>query len=314
MNTIISSRLLQVVFLVVVVLVPTSRVSAYPPSNAAVLYYRTFMIMEHPDEAKRKMLYSTATCRIGLSRETKDYVHQWRNHVIDPMVTAAEIPNCDWGFDYSQGHALRLPHIGHFRFLVSLILADAQIFAENGDYEQALRRCLTAVRMGHHVSEGPSLCFFTGIGVVDMANKSIQGLLGKMPQDPETLKWLKNELVRAESRAFPFESCMAIDFAITGVHMQRETGEKIIGTDFGQWAQAKLPELAAARARKAPEEFFAENQRYWENYTSSAQAALKLPYPDAFFSLKKLSERSQRDAGKPEAALTALFVGASVLT
>jgi hypothetical protein len=277
--------------------------------NAALLYYQAFMIINSVlkrDEATMKMLCDLPVDKIKPDEKSKLNVESYRR-VIDLAVTAAKIPNCDWGLDYSKGLLLNIPHLGQCRPLAQVILADAQILTSKADYKKALSRCLTAQKMGHHISQGNFICYLQGKRIIDAANECIQGILPDASEDLEILKWLKKQLTQTESRTFPFKTCVEIELKQLSIYMKKETAEKAFQPDFYKWAKEELPKTAAKLAKKAPEDFFAKNKKYWNNHASRVKACLEQPYKDAYLSLKKLLEKAQQEPDNPDAAMTAFL-------
>jgi hypothetical protein len=255
----------------------------------------------------RDMLDDLSKGKIKPDEKIEKHVENHRG-VIELAVAAAEIPNCDWGLDYSKGLSLNIPYLDQCRPLAQIVLADAQIFASKGDYKQALSRCLSIQKMGHHVSQGELMCYVIGAGIVKwVADKCTRNVLGDMPEDLKTLHWFKNQLVETESRAFSFETCVENELKKLGIYMRKEIAEKTIEPDFYTWAEEKLPKPVAEFAKEAPEEFFARNEKYWNDYTVRLKAALELPYADGYTSLSQLHEQIQQDANNPNAAMTALL-------
>lgn len=296
----------KIMFVALILLMSTQSVFTYPPDNAALLYYQAFMIIERPDNTMRDMLDDLSKGKIKPDEKIEKYVENHRG-VIELAVAAAEMPNCDWGLDYSKGLSLNIPYLEQCHTLAWVILADAQIFASKGDYKQALSRCLSVQKMGHHVSQGELMCYMIGAGIVKMADKRTRNVLGDMPEDLKTLRWFKNQLVETESRAFPFKTCVENELKKLSIYMKKGIAEKEFKPDFYAWAKEELPKPVAKFAKKAPEEFFARNEKYWNDYTVRLKAALELPYADGYTSLSQLYEQTQQDANNPNAAMTAFL-------
>ncbi len=306
MRMVRSNKLKTTICVALLLLTSTSSAFAYPPDNAAVLYYQAFMVIERPDDDVLKMLDDVSEGKIKPNDDVKKIVERYRN-VIDLVTEAANIANCDWGMDYSKGVDLIIPYLGHCRVLAWVTLADAQILTSKGDYKKALGRCLTVQKAGHHVSQGELLCYLTGTTMINMANKCVQSILANMPQDLKTLHWFKNQLVQIENRSYSFKTCVETELKKLRIYIRKETAEKAFDTDFYKWAKVKLPKPVADRAIEAPEEFFAENEKYWDNYTVRLKAALELPYADGYTCLTKLHKQIQQDANNPDTALTAFW-------
>jgi len=306
MKTMKSNKLAKVILSTLVLLVSASSAFAYPPDNAAVLYYQAFMVMEHPDNETLKMLNDVLYGKVNPNDEIERYVERYRR-IIDLATEAANIPNCDWGLDYSKGVGLIIPYLGHCRPLAWVTLADAQILASKGDYERALGRCLTIQKIGHHVSQGDLLCYHTGMSLNNMTNKCVQSILANMPGDLKTLQWFKKQLVQTDNRVYSFKTCVETELKKLSIYIEKDTAEKAFDIDFYEWVKVKLPSSVANRAIESPEEFFAGNEQYWNNYKASVLVALELAYAEGYTFLSKLHEQIQQDANNPDTALTAFW-------
>ena len=283
----------------------TNTIFPYPPDNAALLYYQAFLMIERIDVIMLKTLADLLAGRIKPNEEIKKYIKSCQN-IIDLIVLAAEVPNCNWGLDYSKG-ALTPPHLGYCRYVARLILADAQLSASTGNYKQALSRCLTTRKMGHHIRKGDLLCYLLGTTIISLADKSIRDILGNVSRDVTTLLWFKNELIQSESRVFSLKSGVEIELQKLSIYMSKDTAEKAFEPDFYEWAKVKLPKHVADYAIRAPEEFFRQNEKYWNSYKDRVIAALDLPYKEAYSSLSQLQTEIKQKADEPNAALTSFW-------
>lgn len=280
----------------------TDTIFPYSPDNAALLYYQAFLMIERIDDTMLKTLADLLAGRIKLNEEIKEHIKRYRD-VIDLIVVAAEVPNCDWGLNYSKG-ALTPPHLGYCRYVARLILADAQLSASTGNYKKAMRRCLTIRKMGHHIRKGDLFCYVFGTAIISLADKPTRNILENVSRDLTTLLWFKNELIQSESRVFSLKSCVEIELQKLSIYMNKDTAEKAIEPDFYEWAKVQLPKHVADYAIRAPEEFFMQNEKYWNSYKDRLNAALDLPYKEAHSSLSKLQTEIKQKADEPNAALT----------
>lgn len=284
----------------------TDTIFPHPPDNAALLYYQAFLMIECIDDTMLKTLADLLAGRIKLNEEIKEYTKRCRD-AIDLIVVAAEMPNCDWGLDYSKGAKLTISHLGYCRYVARLILADAQLSASTGNYKQSMRRCLTIRKMGHHIRKGDLLCYVLGTTIISLADKPTRNILGNVSRDLTTLLWFKNELIQSESRVFSLKSCVEIELQKLSIYMNKDTAEKAFEPDFYEWAKVQLPKHVADYAIRAPEEFFMQNAKYWNKYIGSLNAALDLPYKEAHSSLLKLETEIKQKADEPNAALTSFW-------
>ena len=98
-----------------------SPAAAYPPDNAAVLYYQAFMLYQAEDEIK-PMLDDYWHGRIERNETLEAYLAKNRP-VIDMVLDATRIDRCDWGLDYAQGTEVLLPPHNQARNVFFLIAA-----------------------------------------------------------------------------------------------------------------------------------------------------------------------------------------------
>ncbi len=274
--------------------------------NAALLYYQAFLLttMQQPDEAMIKILSEIAAGRIQPTDQARDFLDRHRS-AIDLLLQAAQIPDCNWGIDHSTWPAL--PHIARRLLPMRIVLADAQILADKGDFKDALKRCIAVIRMGHHISTGGSVCCVSGMGVIETANKSLQVILGKMPPDADVLEWLKDELAKTEDWRFPFRRSVEIELGATGAYINRQQAQNALGPNFGEWARDRLAQEVAEFAIRCPDEFFARNEKYWNDYASAVSGALDYDYAEAIGAFGRLEEKTKHDKDTIDGVLTGFF-------
>ena len=180
MKTIRSKKTTTAIFAVLVLLVSAPSVFAYPPDNAAVLYYRAFMLYEKPDNDID--LWDYWKGNIELNEKIEE--HLTRNHrVIDIVLDATRIDRCDWGLDYSQGTEVLLPPLHKARELFVLLAAEATMQTQRGDYRKALGRCMSIYRMARHINERPIMCYLVAVAINAANHRCISQILSDMPQD-----------------------------------------------------------------------------------------------------------------------------------
>ena len=282
---------------------------AYPPDNAAALYYKAFLLYER-DKQMEERLADLAKGRINLDETIKNYVKKNRN-IINIAIDASERENCDWGINYSEGMSVLIPHLSKMRILARLVITDAKILAEQGDYEGALNRCTSVLKMAQHVNDGIIINYLVGISLRDLANNCIRSILGNMQPDSETLNWLKSELLETELDPSSVKAAIGADSNafMTGVGI--ETKDKLLRFLDDECDGLSFPRYASERIKNADEEFFGKNLSYWENYVSRQIAAFDLPYQQAHAKLKELSEIPGKEAPEnPDATLTLVFAPA----
>ena len=307
MKTISSNKLPKLMCLAAILLLSTQSAFAYPPDNAAVLYYRACLFYQS-DKAMMSKVTDLLKGRIEVDEDIKKYVAT-NGHTIDFALTAADVKNCDWGVDYSKGFSTVLPHYAPLKDIAKLILADAKILAAQGDYETALSHCTSVLKMARHVSDGIIISYLVGIAFEDLANNCIQNILADMPQDSEALTCFKNELVDIETRTPSMKAAVSKDFKAWSADARIEKKDELLR--FLNDECLSFPEYASERLKNADEEFFERNRDYSQNFVNQQIAAFDLAYEQAYTRLKELSEIPSKDAAKnPDATLTVALVPA----
>ena len=305
MKTFKSSKLTKVILVTLVLLVSTSAAFAYPPDNAAVLYYKASMLYEADDEMN-DMLFNLGKGRIELNEKIKEFVK--KNHkLLTIVLDASEVENCDWGFDFSQGLNVLFPRFGKLKQLTWLIAADARILAEQGNYKAALGRCISICKIARHMNERPLINYLLSISFNAVANNCVIEILSDMPQDMETLTWLKDQLNQMDERPISIKLALYYkrEAGITSMNPQK-ISNAISGLDDGACKEDLLERISSA-----DEKFFERNIKYWNNYMDSAEAAIDLPYSETYSTLKSLDENLAKDLGEnPDLALAATYAPA----
>jgi hypothetical protein len=283
----------------VILLISVSQAIAYPPDNAAVLYYKAFMILQEPSEDVKEMMTDLREGKIKPNDEIKQCLQDNR-HVIEFTETAAGVWDCDWGHDISKGFDVLLPELSKLRMTAFLLTADAQILAEKGDYKAALGKCLTLHKMARHVGDRMLISYLVGNSLNTLANKRIGEVLSRMPDDVETLMWLKNQIYDISSRSNTLKAAMSSEREIALQHIRREN----IGTILDELGETEgISKDFIDKIRNGDEEFFRTSREYYSNFITSAQVALDLPYPQSHKKLEQLSKKAEKQAADNPAAI-----------
>ena len=296
-----------IVTLVVVELGACARPAvAYPPDNAAVLYYRAFMLYKAEDEMK-PMLDDYRQGRIELNEEIEEYLARNRR-VIDIVLDATRIDSCNWGLDYSQGTEVLLPPHHEVRDIFFLIAPEAAMQADKGDHRKALGRCVSMYRMARHFNERPLTCYLVGTAITAATHKCVTRFLSEMPPEIDTLTWLRAELNELDKK--PYSIKPALDW-------KREAGQISMSPDkIGRAVQAGLDDgdvkrQILKRIRTADHQFYATNITYWNDFMDRVQAAFEMPYAKAYAELQQLDKKpSEEFDTNPDATLTVCFAPA----
>ena len=288
------------IFAVLVLLVSSPSLSAYPPDNAAVLYYKAFMLYEPEHQID---LWDYWKGNIKSNEKIEEFLKKNRR-IIDIVLDATRIDHCDWGLDYSQGAEVLLPPHHKARQIFALLAAEARMQADRGDYKKALGRCISIYRMARHLNERPIICYLVGTAINSATHKYITTqFLSEMPQDTETLTWLRDELAEFDKQPYSIKPTLRWKREAAIISMSPERIGDVVesGLDDGPTKKKTLE-----RIRTADQQFFDRNREYWNNYMNGIEAAFDLPYPQGYAKLKKLDdELSDEFATNPNATLTA---------
>ena len=165
------------------------------PDNAALLYYQAFLLHPEPDADTSELIHNVL--RGGEPNEKlKKYLKQLDcRDTIEFAKAATQLPLCDWGIRYSQGIRTPLPQLVHIRDLSFLLYVNARVLAADGDYREAINRCLAIQRIAEHVGDDTIISYFLSLSLNGSAHRCIKDVLGSMPPDIDVLVWLRNQLI-----------------------------------------------------------------------------------------------------------------------
>jgi hypothetical protein len=298
----ITKQKIKIKCVFLILLLSASFVEAYPPDNAAVLYYRAFLVVKEPGEEVSKMMTDMRVGKIKSNEKVRQYIEENRR-VIEMLETAADIPICDWGHDLSKGFDLLMPGLAKIRRTAFLLAADAQVLLEDGEHKKALEKCLTMHKIARHVGDDTIISFLVGTSLNTLANKRIVDVLSDMPDDPGTLQWLKSRIVGISNNIVSIRAAMNREREMSALEIRKER----IGAILDAVGEEALSESANAnvikKIRNADEKFFADSRAYYTNVMNNVIVALNLPYQQSHRTLTELNERIRKDAKKNEAAV-----------
>jgi len=305
MKTLSSNKITQAICIILIVLVSTSLVFAYPPDNAAVLYYRASLNYNVNDTMKNK-LSELIKGDIGIDEEIKDYV-QSNKIWIKQFIDAGEAPHCDWGIDYSEGIATLMPPFAPLRNMAKIVLAQAKITAESKDYKKSLDLCLSVHKAGNHIADGGLLIsHLVGISLNGTANQCIMDILPHISNNPEILIWLRGQVFDVSGKVPQMKTALNKDIRIFAQDIRKEKADYML-----ELAGDNIPKEQAQIIRQANETFFKANKEYLMEHLASLLTAIDLPYPQSYEQLVKLGERPGGEIKKnPHAIMTACLAPA----
>jgi len=306
MKTINRNMMRQMICAIFILLAPTSLVYAYPPDNAAVLYYRASLSYITNSTMEKKLL-ELIKGDIGIDEEIKTYVQSNKNW-IKQFVDAGEAPHCDWGIDYSEGLATLAPPYASLRNIARIVLVQAKIAAESTDYKRALDLCLSVHKAGAHICNADILIsHLVGISLNGIANQCIVDILPQISDSPHMLIWLKNCVYDVSERFPSVKASINSDLRICAQDIRKKKAEDIIFEMAGDF----IPKDKRQIIRNGDEEFFKANKEYLMEHLGSLLTAIDLPYPQSYEQLVELGEKPGRESKKnPHAILAGILAPA----
>jgi hypothetical protein len=280
------------------------------PDNAALLYYQAFLLYEQPDESTRDLLKELSEGKIEPGEKIIKYVEGCHTSLELAMV-GSEIPNCNWGVRFSEGFAANLPYLAQARFLYRLIVADARILADQGDYKQALSRCLVAKRIGQHMGDNMLISVFVAISIDKGTNNCIRDILGRTPADVDRLQWLKTQLATVPTRALSINHAMKLEQEVVLRTLQIDNIDMLVEILTGAGIEVSDEMLEAA-----DEVSLEKCREHYSNHMSAMQNILSasMTYAKKYRELEKLDKRAKSEAkDNTDAALTAFLAPTSAM-
>lgn len=277
----------------------------YPPDNAAVLYYKAFMLYK-PDDTMGDMLSEYATGKTALNETITEFLTKRQTQkVITAVTDAAQIQNCDWGLNFDEGFEMEMPFLGSLRKLTYLIIADAKLLAEQGDYKAALSQCIATKKMAVHAGNDTLVSFLVSIAINALANSAIQDILNSDIDIP-TLNLLKDQLQSIQKTQPQAKDALVNDFTIA-LKWKKQAVKMISVESFveNKDAQQKFKEIVNN------DELLAKNFEYYQRHTNLIIKAFSLPYPRGYEQLQTIEKMPDEDSkNNPDALFAAIFAPA----
>ncbi|MBL7214474.1 MAG: hypothetical protein ISS71_02215 [Phycisphaerae bacterium] len=287
----------------------TNLIYAYPPDNAAVIYYKLMDYFEKPDEAVWGQICDLPTSQKPASEEVKAFIQKQKdNNLIPELEIASELKHCDWGLDFSQGFEMLMPGLSQMKNFHYLLLADAAIQASEGNIDAALEKNLIVRRMAHHVSNDTLIGFLVSFALNKKSDEALGHLLGTYPLDEKTLVELKNELLWESYRPKPIRHPMMMEKEVCLHEVSIMTPQRY-KKFIADWEQNECSEQLLELLEKNDPAFIDRSAAYLEKYYDKVFAIMEKPYAQAFQeideSLKQAAEEAEQ--GKEEAVFTSVF-------
>lgn len=285
---------------------------AYPPDNAALIYYKYMANFSPPEDPLGDQLHDAAKGQIEVNDEIKQYLEEKRQ-LIDALQTASEIPNCDWGLDFSQGLELEMPYLATMRTFTYIMLADAQFKKQEGRTQEAMEQCLAVLRMAGHVGNDTFISYLVGTAMTALTYNAIGDVLSVIGSDEKLLTELQRELERPEYNKLALKPTLLNERRYLADAIMQMTPEKkkLLEEQVAPTEELKkdLPLLT-----EGSEEFLAASAEYYKRFFDKYIASLDLPYKQAITTFRELENAPGKDyeAGNKEAFATALLAPATI--
>lgn len=297
---------IKIICALLIVLTTASFARAYPPDNAAVLYYKAFLILKEPSEEVKKMMSDLRKGEIKPNDQIRQCLHENR-HVLEFVETAADVRKCDWGHDISKGFDVLMPELSRIRLTAFMLTAKAQTLAEEGDYKAALGKFLTTHKMARHVGDDLLISYLVSLSLNTHANRRIQDFLSSMPWDLETLVWLKGQLAGVSVGRPSMKVAMTREKEIAMQEIRKERAADGLLASMGV-VEDETTAAALEKVRKGDTKFFEDNREYYASVMDDVIASIDLPYRQSHKKLQELDERIQKDAKENPAAIIAALL------
>ena len=189
-----------------------------PTKNAALRYWAAFAEMkDRPiDDATSKLMDDVLSGNANWDEQRLGPIVEENGYAVRAMQRATDLPECNWGLDYSLGTAMPLAHLPKARVLARLnALYGARQMAK-GDAQEAVATWLAGLRFAQCVGNGVGLignlsakpAFEANLRLLTAAAQSralnaelrnkIRTQLRQLP--PEGLNWIGS--IKAEGWAY----------------------------------------------------------------------------------------------------------------
>lgn len=297
-------KMTQFVSIILVLLISKSVVFAYPPDNAAVLYYRSAYTFTK-DSEKITLIKKYLDSEIKNNQEIIDYVLS-NKYAIKQFVDAGEGKYCDWGLDYSEGMNLQAPPLSAFRNLTMIVLADAKMANEAAEYDRAIDLCMSTYKAGSYIADSDMLVSrLVGIAMDAYANKIIIDILPNISDNSDMLVQLKNHIYEISQKFPSLKTSIKTDLEICIGDIDKENVKNLIESSDDV---TQIPEDIKQIIQNANEQFIESNKEYMFKLLNDCIAATDLPYPQAYEKLNELVKKPGIESKENSDAVLATFL------
>ncbi|MHC4386077.1 MAG: hypothetical protein ACYSU8_05905 [Planctomycetota bacterium] len=286
----------------------TNLIYAFPPDNAAVLYYKHMEHFAKPDKAVWDEITDLSTSNEPASDEAKAFIQKQKdNHLIPELQIASELEHCDWGIDVSQGFEMLMPGLSQMKNFHYLLLADSAIQASEGDIDAALESNLAVRRMAHHISNDTLIGFLVSFSINKNCDKALAHLLSTCPIDEKTLVEFKKELLWDVYRPKPIRHSLMMEKEVCLLEISKMTPERYKEVFKGHEKEETNKRVRELFEKNDPD-FNERSTTYLEKYYDKIFAIMEKPYTQAYAEIGTALEKAFEDSKEnDDAFFTALF-------
>lgn len=273
------------------------------PDNAALIYLHAYLYVPHVDI---KMLNKVIDCSRGeveLDKEIKEHL-SISNQALKFLTVAADIADCDWGLQCLPELITHSAYLAPCMHLTAILLINAKIRTEKGEFKQAIAHSITAMKIGHHVMNGGIRGYCTGLKIIRDANNHIRKILENTPKDVPMLLWLKEQLAQIDCQSLLFRQAVENQFESQGNWVSKNIEDEMSHGNLRIWLSGMLPKNICKYAAKNPDKFFADNQKCLADFKANILASLDLPYAEAYPAMLGLYDEIKGRSDDLDAALT----------
>jgi hypothetical protein len=294
MSRIFKSPLAGILLVTLAVTFLASPVLALPPDpdNAALLYYQGFLTLAQLEEMAWDHISNVARGKAEPDDKTRGYISKCAG-AIQLTESAAKMPTCHWGVQYSKGLDALMPQMSQTRRLTFVLLCDARISAADGDYKAALERCLLTKTLARHVGDDTVISYLVSIAVSEITNKRMNEIIGRIAGEAELLKWLKNELLTSPDKDLSLIRPLKIEMEIMTNLMRIENVEQMARAMMDEFDREKVNEII----KTTNAEILEQARRIYTERMDSALTVLSTskPYEQAYTELNELADDFDKD-------------------
>ena len=183
------------------------------------------------------------------------------------------------------------------------------LLASEGNYREALERCLSAKKLARHVGDELVISFLVRHAIDGLADDAVRDILGLTPPEAQTLDWLKGRLAASSTAPASVVKGLQIEQEVFLETMQMNRLPELLAELKGGENQAATPRLPA----QVDEEFLAKNREYYVRFMTTLQTTLAGPmsYAEKWSALRTMMNQLPQEAEKETGAtLTATLVPA----